>query len=80
MDLKLARVSLNEKPQSISLKKIEELITKEGQQFFYFDRDTSHKDLISLVQNFEKKGLNVYHRIVKYGLDNDDYMYEVHIL
>ena len=52
----------------------------EGQSFFYFDKENTHKQVLALVQNFEKKGLSVYHRTVKYGLDDDDYMYEVHIL
>ncbi|MDO4674240.1 HP0268 family nuclease [Campylobacter sp.] len=80
MDLKLARNLTNEKPKTISLGKIEDAVDKEGQKFFYFDKDNSHKQLIALVEHFEKKGLNVYHRVVKYGLDEQDYMYEVHIL
>lgn len=79
-DLKVARSSVNEKPKVISLKKIEEAVEQEGQNFFYFDKQNSHKQLIALVEYFEKKGLSVYHRVVKYGLDEDDYMYEVHIL
>lgn len=79
-DLKAARNSANEKPKVISVKKIEEAIEQEGQNFFYFDKENSHKQLITLVEYFEKKGLSVYHRVVKYGLDDEDYMYEVHIL
>lgn len=80
MELKIARTLLNEKPKSITLAKIEEAVKKEGQKFFYFDKDNSHKQLISLVEHFEKKGFSVYHRSIKYGLDEGDYMYEVHIL
>ncbi|MDL0114143.1 hypothetical protein NYG88_02430 [Campylobacter felis] len=80
MDLKLARNLINDKPKNISLSKIEDAVDKEGQKFFYFDKDNSHKQLIALVEHFEKKGLNVYHRIIRYGLDEQDYMYEVHIL
>ncbi|ARJ56056.1 HP0268 family nuclease [Campylobacter cuniculorum] len=80
MDLKLARNLINEKPKNISLEKIEEAVEKEGQKFFYFDKENSHKQLIALVEHFEKKGLNVYHRVVKYGLDENDFIYEVHIL
>lgn len=79
-DLKLAKNSADEKAKSISVKKIEEAITQEGQNFFYFDKENSHKQLIALVEYFEKKGLSVYQRVVKYGLDDEDYMYEVHIL
>ncbi|TQR29364.1 hypothetical protein DMB92_08355 [Campylobacter sp. MIT 99-7217] len=80
MDLKIARNLPNEKPKTISLDKIEATIDKEGQNFFYFDKEMSHKDLLAFVKHFEKKGLSVYHRVVRYGLDEDDYMYEVHIL
>ncbi|EQB5464778.1 HP0268 family nuclease [Campylobacter upsaliensis] len=80
MDLKLARNLINDKPKNISLSKIEDAVEKEGQKFFYFDKENSHKQLIALVEHFEKKGLNVYHRIIRYGLDEQDYMYEVHVL
>lgn len=80
MDLKLARNLINDKPKNIILSKIEDAVEKEGQKFFYFDKENSHKQLIALVEHFEKKGLNVYHRIIRYGLDEQDYMYEVHIL
>ncbi|CAD7287490.1 hypothetical protein LMG7974_00369 [Campylobacter majalis] len=80
MELKLARAELGTKPKTISLDKIESAVEKEGQKIFYFDKENSHKQLIELVEFFEEKGLSVYHRVVKYGLDEKDYMYEVHIL
>lgn len=80
MDLKLAKTLINEKPKNISLEKIEEAVIKEGQKFFYFNKDNTHKELIALVEYFEKKGMSVYHRTIKYGLDDADFMYEVHIL
>ncbi|EOB5038077.1 HP0268 family nuclease, partial [Campylobacter upsaliensis] len=57
MDLKLARNLINDKPKNISLSKIEDAVEKEGQKFFYFDKENSHKQLIALVEHFEKKGL-----------------------
>ena len=80
MELKLARTQLDAKPKTISLEKIEAAFAKDPQQIFYFDRENSHNQLIALVEFFEEKGLSVYHRTVKYGLDENDYMYEVHIL
>ncbi|TKX31627.1 HP0268 family nuclease [Campylobacter aviculae] len=80
MDLKLVRNLINGKPKNISLSTIEEIVAKEGQKFFYFDKDNSHKNLIALVEHFEKKGLSVYYRTIKYSLDENDFMYEVHIL
>ena len=70
MELKLARAELDAKPKTISLEKIEAAV----------DKENTHKQLIALVEHFEEKGLSVYHRTVKYGLDESDYMYEVHIL
>ncbi|BAF70591.1 HP0268 family nuclease [Nitratiruptor sp. SB155-2] len=80
MELKLARQELSGKPKTISVEKIEEAVQKEGNKIFYFDRENSHKDLVELVEHFEEKGYSVYFREVKYGLDENDYIYEVHIL
>lgn len=79
MDLKLAKTLLDEQAKTISLKKLEDIVEKEGQSFFYFDKENSKKNLNSLVEHFEKKGLSVYYREVRYGLDSGDYIYEVHI-
>ena len=49
-------------------------------RFSIFDRDNSHKDMMALVDALEKDGCNVYFREVKYGLADDEYMYEVHAL
>ncbi|MRI84026.1 MAG: hypothetical protein C6I00_06355 [Nitratiruptor sp.] len=80
MELKLARSELNGKPKPITLEEIEELVRKEGNKIFYFDRENSHKDLMALVEYFEERGYSVYFREVRYGLDENDYIYEVHIL
>lgn len=80
MELKLAKTKLNSKPKSIDIKKIEEIVEEEGEKIFYFDRENAHKDLVELVEYFEQKGYSVYLREVKYGLDDNDYLYEVHIL
>ncbi|MBS9778914.1 MAG: hypothetical protein KGV58_01235 [Campylobacteraceae bacterium] len=80
MELKLARVELQGKPKTVGVDTIEEEVKKEGQKIFYFDKENSHKDLVALVEYFEEKDFNVYFREVRYGLDEGDYMYEVHIL
>ncbi|RQD67143.1 hypothetical protein DZC71_06170 [Campylobacter hepaticus] len=80
MELKLARTSISAKPKNIDLETIEDLLKKEGQKFFYFDKDNTHKQFIAFINHFEKKGLSIYHKTVKYGLDDNDFMYEVHIL
>ena len=80
MELKAARTELNAKPKTVGLDKIEKVLEKEGQKIFYFDRENSHKDLMEMVEYFEGKGYSVYFREIRYGLDENDYLYEVHIL
>ncbi len=80
MELKLARSAVKGKPKTTTLEKVEESLQKDGQKIFYFDKENSHKDLVTLVEYFEDKDFSVYFREVKYGLDEGDYMYEVHIL
>ncbi|HJE03799.1 hypothetical protein AAX26_00677 [Aliarcobacter thereius] len=80
MELLLARNELKEKPKKLHLDKIKEELKKDSQKIFYFDRDNSHKDMMSLVEALEKEGYNIYFREIKYGLADDEYMYEVHAL
>ena len=80
MELLFARNELNEKPKKVQLDKIKEELKKNSQKIFYFDRDNSHKDMMALVDALEKDGYNVYFREVKYGLADEEYMYEVHAL
>ncbi len=80
MELKLARNEINGKPKAILLKKVEDIIEKDGHKIMYFDKENSHKDLVALVEHFEAKDYSVYLREVKYGLGDEDYMYEIHIL
>ena len=78
MKLKLARTTLKAKPKTIELKKIEEELANKS--IFYFDKDNSHKELKELIEYFEEKGFSVYMREVKYGMDENEYIYEVHII
>ena len=80
MELLFARNELNEKPKKVQLDKIKEELKKNSQKIFYSDRDNSHKDMMALVDALEKDGYNVYFREVKYGLADEEYMYEVHAL
>ncbi|MGB5918435.1 MULTISPECIES: HP0268 family nuclease [unclassified Arcobacter] len=80
MELLFARNELNEKPKKVKIDKIVEELKELGQKIFYFDKDNSHKDMMSLVDSLEGEGFNVYFREVKYGLAEDEYMYEVHAL
>lgn len=80
MELLLARNELNEKPKKIKVEKIKDELAENGEKIFYFDRDNSHKDMMALVDTFEEEGYNVYFREIKYGLADEEYMYEVHMV
>ena len=56
------------------------MVEKEGSVILYFDRENSHKDLLALQEHFENEGKSVYMREVRFGLAENEYMYEVHIL
>jgi hypothetical protein len=78
MKLKLARTTLKAKPKTIELEKLEDELAKRS--IFYFDKDNAHKDLKAVIEYFEEKGYSVYMREVKYGLDENEFIYEVHII
>ena len=76
MELKL--VTTDNKIKTIDLEKFLSKVKRDS--FFYFDKETSYKDLQDLIDLLEKKGYSVYFREVKYSLEDDGYMYEMHIL
>lgn len=80
MQLKVARIEPDAKPKKTDIKKIDELIEKNESVILYFDRENSHKDLLELQDHYEGEGKSFYMREVKYGLSDNEYMYEVHIL
>lgn len=80
MELLIARDDIKDKPKKIKLSKIKEELKEAEQKISYFDRDNSHKDMMGLVDALEADGYNVYFREVKYGLGDEEYLYEVHSL
>jgi len=80
MDLKFARAEVDAKPKKVDLAKLEASVEKEDSVIFYFDRENSHKDLLELQDYFEAKGKSFYMSEVKYGLSDNEYMYQVHII
>ena len=79
MDFKLAKQTLDSKSSKIYLKQTEEEYTKEG-KIYYFSNENAHKDLLKIVEDFNAKGRNAYLREAKYGLDEKEYIYELHII
>ena len=80
MELKLARTELTGKPKTVSLQKVLETLKNDGNTIFYFDKTNTHKVLMEAIKEFENEGLSVYFKEVRYGLDPDDYLYQVHLL
>ncbi len=80
MTLKVAKLEKGGRQKTVTLEDLEKTLQKEGQKIFYFDHDNAHKDLVALVDHFEEQGYSVYLREVRFGLDENDYLYEVHIL
>ena len=79
MELKFARTDIDSKPKKADLAKIES-VEKVESLIFYFDIENSHKDLLELQDHFEAKGKSFYMSEVKYGLSDNEYMYQVHII
>ncbi|MDX9814298.1 MAG: HP0268 family nuclease [Sulfurimonas sp.] len=80
MDLKLAREEINLKPKKTDVSKLEAVLQKQENAIFYFDKENSHKDLLELQDHFEAQGKSVYLSEIKYGLSDNEYMYQVHII
>ena len=80
MELKVARTELIAEPSTIKIKDIEAKLADEKELFLYFDKENSHKDLVSCVEHFENKEYSVYFKEVRFGLSDDEYLYEMHIL
>lgn len=80
MDILIARTDIGEKPTKVTLTKVKEELKELGEKIYYFDKENSHKNMMSLVDSLEGEGYNVYFREVKFGLADDEYIYELHAL
>ncbi len=80
MDILLARKELTAKPKKVNFEKLLEELSKKEEEIFYFDRENSHKDMMAIVDKFEEAGYSVHFREVKYGLADEEYLYEIHAL
>ena len=80
MDILLARKELTAKPKKVNFEKLLEELAQKEEEIFYFDRENSHKDMMAIVDKFEDAGYAVHFREVKYGLADEEYLYEIHAL
>ncbi len=79
MDFKLAKQTLQDKSEKITLKQIQDAI-KEGEKIFYFSNENQHKDLVKFAESLKKDGYSAHLREAKFGLDEKEYIYELHII
>ncbi len=80
MDILLAREKASSKPKKISVSSLKEQLNNKTDKILYFDKDNTHKQMMNLVETFEKEDYTVHLREIKYGLGEDNYMYEIHFL
>ena len=80
MEILLARKELNVKPKKVTFEKLLDSLSSNKEEIFYFDKENSHKDMMSIVDKFEDAGYNVHFREVKFGLADEEYIYELHAL
>lgn len=80
MNLKLARMNLNDKPKTITLEEIEKQVKEKGNTTFYLDRENSLKDLEKMCAHFEKSAKSTHFHELRFGLDKDCILYELHII
>ncbi|RAX54951.1 hypothetical protein CCY99_02070 [Helicobacter sp. 16-1353] len=80
MDLKLARKDSNEKQKMISLEEIEKQVEEKGSATFYLDKDNSIKDIQKMRTQLEKNSKSVHWNELRFGLDKDSFLYELHII
>jgi methionyl-tRNA synthetase len=83
MNVKLAKEKITSKETiEISIKDMIECVNglDVSNKVYYLDESNSHKSILDAVEKLEKEGFIVKHRELKYGLANNEYMYELHIL
>lgn len=80
MEIKLARSAITQKPEKIALKDLDESLLQKSVKIAYLDRENSQKDLKELNSYYSKQGFMVYLREVRYGLDEKDIMFELHLV
>ena len=76
----LAKNELGGKGSEVEIDKLVSIAKEEKDKIFYFDKENPHKELTALVKRFEKEGFAVYFREIKYGLDENDHIYEMHVI
>lgn len=82
MELKIAKADLQSKKSEakISLDEVLRQYKEENRHIFYFDGQNTHKDMQKAQNTIQKAGYRVQLSEVRYGLDENNYIYEIHII
>ena len=80
MEILIAREEIKSKPKKVKFEKLMDILNEKDENIFYFDRENSHKVIMEVVEKIEEAGYNVHFREVRYGLADEEYIYEVHAL
>ncbi len=78
MEIKLAKINNETEGGSITLEKLLEEGANGG--FYYLDRDIKEKDIQKLLKTLDNKGYKAHLNRVAFGLDEKDFIYELHIV
>lgn len=81
MTFKLAKTTPEDKiVRTISIDEIQKEVEAKGAATFYLDKDCSLKDAQKMRQILEKSAKSVHFNELRYGLDKDSFLYELHII
>lgn len=80
MKILLARDEIKGEAVKITYKELKDQIDESKFFTVYLDRENSHKDMLALVEKIEKDGRSVKFSDVRYGLMDDDYIYELQVI
>lgn len=80
MELKLAQNDLDSKPKNITFEDIVSKVEANGSVALYLDKSNAQKDIQKMLSNLEKHGKSVHLNELKFGLDKDSFLYEMHII
>lgn len=83
MELKLAVSKVGEDSTAISLEDMGKKVLEKQQEkgvIFYFSKENPEKDMKKALNHFSSKGFSAFLREIRFGLDEKDYIYELHII
>ncbi len=80
MEFKLAKADLHLESKTANISEIEALLKVDRENIFYFEKENSEKNLTKLEKHFKDRGYSTYMREIKFGLDDNDKIYELHII